>query len=327
MKRVLVSILVGVFFLVPTTSWSKDDIDKLEYRVATLEAQVGELMKTVATLQKQLAIETSDRRSADDALTYGLSTESAARQAADGTLTTTVYTEMVTRNDADTKLQSDLSYEIQNRSIGDSDTLVSANTYADTASATAQKNAETYADGLMPDVDDLVPNLGKYVSVDDIANRITFTGVNLQLLDGSGKTYNSSPNGLGNFIIGYDTATTSQTSPSVKTGSHNLVIGDGHTYSASGGFVAGQDNKISNLAATVSGGSGNTASGGYSIVSGGLGNIASGGWSAVSGGFGNAAIGSDSAVSGGASNTASGWQSTVSGGLGNTASGTYDHVP
>ncbi|HLK10995.1 MAG TPA: hypothetical protein VKW76_06410 [Candidatus Binatia bacterium] len=56
---------------------------------------------------------------------------------------------------------------------------------------------------------------------------------------------------------------------SLKTGSHNLVVGDGHTYTSFGGLVAGSHNAVTGPAASVGGGAGNRASGIGASVSGG----------------------------------------------------------
>jgi hypothetical protein len=78
---------------------------------------------------------------------------------------------------------------------------------------------------------------------------------------------------------------------------------------------------VAGLAATDSGGYGNTASGDYSAIGGGAGNIASGEKSVVAGGSGNTASGIISTVEGGHNNTASGAWSMVPGGTGNVAGG------
>ncbi len=85
-------------------------------------------------------------------------------------------------------------------------------------------------------------------------------------------------NGTGNLIIGYNEPQTSLPggSVSVKTGSHNLVVGFEHNYSSYGGLVAGAINSISGIGASVTSGVFNTASGGLSSVSGGNGHTASG---------------------------------------------------
>lgn len=175
-----------------------------------------------------------------------------------------------------------------------------------------------------------------------------FTGLNVQIVNGTGQTYGA-PNGVGNLLIGYDAVRESYDRPecsigrytdegncqaaggtwevSHKSGSHNLVVGDLHNYSKTGGVVFGYRNTVNQDASSVSGGRGNTASGDVSSVSGGWYNTASGNWSSVSGGQGNTASGDFSSVSGGQANTASGgYGSSVSGGGYNTASGQWSSV-
>ncbi len=154
-----------------------------------------------------------------------------------------------------------------------------------------------------------------YVETEEINNLAgphwIIEGVNVHVRSGSGTTDDGcrfvhppceSLTGLGNVIVGYN-------EPSLRvqperTGSHNLVLGELHSYSSFGGFVAGRFN---------------TVSGPYASVSGGVLNEASGFESSVSGGSGNEASGSSSSVSGGSSNRASGARSSVSGGRGREA--------
>lgn len=197
--------------------------------------------------------------------------------------------------------------------------------------------------------------LAPYLTVTDIKGppRATLSGINLQLVNGTGNT--DSANGLGNLLIGYDlvrtdggkycsdgnyddvTARTHETNVnctgsgatwavSHKTGSHYLVIGDYHNYSQYGGLVAGHQNNGLGRYAVVSGGAWNTASGLYSSVSGGSFNTASGIHSSVSGGSTNIASGRDASVSGGFKNKASGSASSVSGGTWSSASGDVSSV-
>ena len=63
----------------------------------------------------------------------------------------------------------------------------------------------------------------------------------------------------------------------VRTGSHNLVLGDENNYSSYGGQVAGSDNTISNGYASVSGGSGLTQNNTGGRSAGSLGSTAYGG--------------------------------------------------
>ncbi len=173
-----------------------------------------------------------------------------------------------------------------------------------------------------------------------------FTGVNVQIVNGSGQ---SIINGLGNLIVGYneeyvwdpasnfcskgnfDNQTDCETNGanwagSFKTGSHNLVVGNGHSYSQYGGVVFGSRNVINRAGATVKGGAYNRATGAFSSVSGGTDNTSSGDKSSVSGGWSNLASGEKSSVSGGKNNKATGESSSVSGGLNSTASGAYGSV-
>ncbi len=143
-------------------------------------------------------------------------------------------------------------------------------------------------------------------------------GANVHVQSGSGITSDGCelgspdfPNcesltGLGNLIVGYngynEQASSRGSRPlprEIRTGSHNLVVGDLHTYSSFGGFIAGGNNKVTSANASVSGGSNNRASGFTSSICGGLGNAASGFGSSVSGGIVNVASGTWASVSGG----------------------------
>jgi hypothetical protein len=106
----------------------------------------------------------------------------------------------------------------------------------------------------------------------------------------------------------------------IRTGSHNVVVGQQHNFTRVGGIVAGQFNTISGDFAAVSGGQGNTASSDCASVSGGSGmflagshvlsgNLASGFASPVSGGRQDIASGDRSSIGGGEEITAdSGWR-------------------
>jgi hypothetical protein len=122
-------------------------------------------------------------------------------------------------------------------------------------------------------------------------------------------------NGKGNLIIGYNGSRVPFGQPDLRTGSHNLVLGDVNNYSSFGGLVAGQLNALTAPYCSVSGGIGNKASGLSASVTGGQANVASGAESSVTAGFANTASGAASSVSGGDSNAASGNLSSVSGGV------------
>jgi hypothetical protein len=130
--------------------------------------------------------------------------------------------------------------------------------------------------------------------------RVVFTGVNVQVIDGSGDTAGE-PNGLGNLIVGYDAR---NSDADAKSGSHNLVVGDDHSYASFGGLVAGHDNALGGASASVPGGEGNHADGFAAAVSGGRYNAASGFIASVSGGALNSATSAFASVSGGMGNVA-----------------------
>jgi hypothetical protein len=144
---------------------------------------------------------------------------------------------------------------------------------------------------------------------------IQFSGVNVQIVSGAGKT-NAAVNGEGNLAIGYD----ENAHKFEQTGSHDLILGEEQAFTSFGGIVAGAFNSISGEYASVTGGEANTASAKFSAVSGGDGNSAIGLWSSVSGGAANKALGSISAISGGSTNKATGMEAAISGGELNSAS-------
>jgi hypothetical protein len=145
---------------------------------------------------------------------------------------------------------------------------------------------------------------------------VRITGANLRLVNGLRAT--ATANGLGNLLVGYGEPRQGE---NVQTGSHNVVVGQGHNFSSFGGLVVGRQNEIRGTFAAVSGGFDNTASGASAAVCGGIFNRASGESATVSGGFGNTASASAASVCGGDGNTASGESATVSGGHGNMANG------
>jgi len=161
---------------------------------------------------------------------------------------------------------------------------------------------------------------------------LTIARVNVHIVSGSGNTTDgtdppgtppSTLTGLGNLIIGYNSLRNNSNFRDVRTGSHNLILGDGNNYSGYGGLVAGNNNNISGGYASVSGGFSNTASASSASVSGGQQNTASGALASVSGGSGNTASGLYASVSGGSGNKASGNYASVGGGSKETANGSY----
>ena len=79
--------------------------------------------------------------------------------------------------------------------------------------------------------------------------QLVASGCNVHITNGEGHT--DSINGLGNLIVGYDDNNAKGVD---KTGSHNVVVGAGHSYSSYGGLVAGFRNTASGNYASVSGG-------------------------------------------------------------------------
>jgi hypothetical protein len=126
---------------------------------------------------------------------------------------------------------------------------------------------------------------------------IQFSGVNVEIVNGEGKT--ASVNGKGNLVIGYD-----ENASRTQTGSHDLILGEEQAFSSFGGIVAGFGNTISGREASVTGGAVNTASGFYTSVTGGMHNIASVEAASVQGGSKNIAQARFASIFGGKDATA-----------------------
>jgi hypothetical protein len=142
---------------------------------------------------------------------------------------------------------------------------------------------------------------------------IQFSGVNVQVVSGAGKT-NAAVNGEGNLVIGYD----ENVGKHEQTGSHDLILGEEQTFTSFAGLVAGLEDKILAQYAFATG-FGNTASGEWSSVTGGNDNVASGPGASISGGDNSFATAISSSVSGGGGNAATAVEASVSGGNGNGA--------
>lgn len=158
---------------------------------------------------------------------------------------------------------------------------------------------------------------------------VQFSGVNLQLLNGAGQT--ASTNGSGNLVLGYD-----QT-PGAQTGSHNLVLGTGQSFTSYADLLGGETNVAKGAFEAVFGHS-NSASGADSSITGGWSNKVNANYSSISGGSHNTATSRAASVSGGCGNLAgtgtvsvpalcsdntnyANYFTSVSGGMGNQASG------
>lgn len=93
-------------------------------------------------------------------------------------------------------------------------------------------------------------NLGTYQAL-----RLTS---NLQVVNGTGST--QTMNGLGNLIVGYHEAP----SINLRTGSHNLIMGEDHGYESYGGVIFGQHNTVRAPWSSILGGEDNEIDGGTS---------------------------------------------------------------
>ncbi len=132
---------------------------------------------------------------------------------------------------------------------------------------------------------------------------LRISGINVQIVNGLEATNGNSTdpdsidpsetqtNGLGNLIVGYNEL--GNPNGDDRTGSHNMVVGHGNSFTSFGGWVGPRDNTVSGPFASVTGGQRNTATGLSASVSGGMGNDASGNDSSVSGGNARTARGDD----------------------------------
>ena len=143
---------------------------------------------------------------------------------------------------------------------------------------------------------------------------IRFSGVNVQIVNGEGKT--ASANGSGNLVVGYDE---NEAGIHKQTGSHNLIVGEQQTFTSYGGIVAGLEDSLLAPFASVTGGLANKAEAEGASVTGGFGNVAHGEETTVTGGHENIAEERTDVVSGGKDNRAEAEASWVGGGNGNKA--------
>jgi hypothetical protein len=193
-------------------------------------------------------------------------------------------------------------------------TLQSALTATQSALAAVQGNSVLALNGIL--------------SYDAAKQTALFTGIDVQIVNGAPLNV---INGRGNLIVGYNSprSASSTTVCSVegivdqggtmgldkrdcdyfggiwssnhKSGSHNLVVGEGNAYASYGGVVFGTENAVISKSVAVLAGFNNVAAGVYSSVSAGLNNTVtmSGFYGAVGGGEGNKVDLRASAISGG----------------------------
>jgi hypothetical protein len=129
---------------------------------------------------------------------------------------------------------------------------------------------------------------------------LVFSGLNLQLVNGSGETITS--NGLGNLVLGYN-----ETIPSgiTRSGSHNVVVGPEHGYSGNAGIVQGKSNVIGLDFSAVLSSEFSQATKSLSVIVGASNSSASGRNSSVFGGHGNVANKDETTIVGGRNVTTS----------------------
>jgi hypothetical protein len=163
----------------------------------------------------------------------------------------------------------------------------------------------------------LLPYVKYVASGVDGKPTIQFSGANVQIVNGEGAS--TKVNGSGNLILGYDET------PGPQTGSHNLMLGTGQSYTSYGSVLGGQKNTASGASSVVFGFEDN-ASGELSSVLGGGKNTASFKEASVTGGYRNEATGENDSVTGGYANKALGVYTSVTGGEKNEASGEYSSV-
>jgi hypothetical protein len=247
------------------------------------------------------------------ALEEALEKETKARKRAD-------REEAQAREDTDARLDELLEEEADARAAGDAGIRASL-----TEESTARIGA---VDAIHKTIDPLF----KYLSIS--SKDVIFSGCNVHIRNGLGAT-NGNPddpgttdpamtgvNGLGNLFIGYNEALGERG----RSGSHNLVVGAAHSYTAFGSLLAGFGNVAQGAYASVTGGFGNAAVGDFSSISSGFANSALGLRSGICGGLNNSASGVDSVVVGGKQNAAAGEASAVHGGVDNTATGVWSAV-
>ncbi len=148
---------------------------------------------------------------------------------------------------------------------------------------------------------------------------IVFSGVNVQIVSGTGAT-DATPNGAGNLIVGYNTIGPLDD----QTGSHNLIVGDGHEFVGYGGVAVGTGHVLGGPGAVALGGRDNRVNGDWGVVVGGLSNeievqttesVITGGDHNVIGG--DATVTTAAVLSGGFANYVGADRGMVAGGAGN----------
>lgn len=166
--------------------------------------------------------------------------------------------------------------------------VLSTNTKGECPSKTISKVLVKYKSEALPSpaelekLDKLLPHMNYVESGVGGKPTIQFSGVNVQVVNGEGKT--ATKNGAGNLVIGYD----ENPGAREQTGSHNLVLGFEESFASWSGIVDGKHNTISGPIASVLDGEANTSDGLETVVSGGEQNVATGPASWIGAGSKNA---------------------------------------
>lgn len=120
----------------------------------------------------------------------------------------------------------------------------------------------------------------------DAEGDIVVSGVNVRIEDGMGQTRcaGSVCNGKGNLILGYNEppmecaedgrpcfqtlpgCTCAEATDAERTGSHNLVVGPRHRYTAGAGLIVGESNAVRQEVSSVLGGTFNEVNAQVSVV-------------------------------------------------------------
>ncbi len=88
---------------------------------------------------------------------------------------------------------------------------------------------------------DVIRDFADFLSVDSEQAAIRIVGANVQIVSGTGVTNDEGDlTGLGNLIIGYNDGDGTED----RTGSHNLIVGDGHDWTSYGSTVLGKENLV-----------------------------------------------------------------------------------
>ncbi|MCB9637770.1 MAG: hypothetical protein H6727_02555 [Myxococcales bacterium] len=181
---------------------------------------------------------------------------------------------------------------------------------------------------------------GPSIELDDANKNVIVTNANLHIRSGSGTT-NGTTNGYGNVIIGYNEDTNSNKQ---RGGSHNLILGQEHSYTSYGSILSGTNHTINAPHASAIGGDSNTIGGNapnavaiagqnnqlapsgtalYAAALGGQANQIDGNHAAAVAGQNNTSSGNHAAAVAGQNNTSSGNHAAAVAGQNNTSSGNH----